>query len=434
MQNQLIQPQATRRSFLIGAGLAGLGTLTPAPLLARAGQGPALPHVSALLADLVGGGKVAGAIASLSQYGDAPQYLAKGHLALGGKVPVGPDSLFRIYSMTKSVTGLAAMILVDRGKLSLDQPLHDVLPKFAKMQVLAEPNGSLDRVSLAKNPITMRQLLTHTAGLGYAIIQQGPIRQAYLDAGLGGGQVGRKPVPGERDYPPAPGLAAFADRLADLPLVYEPGTQWSYSLGLDVMGRVIEVVSGKSLDRFFHDEITGPCGMTSTGFRVQPAQLHRLASNYGVSASGLVLLDGARDSIYGDAPPCFYGGSGLVSSPRDFDRFMAALCGGGRLGGRLVLPPGAVAAALSDLMPQSASTKGTWAEGMGHGAGAQVGLGAQTGAFGWSGAAGTVFRLDWKRSIRAGFYTQYMPSSAYAVSTTFPIALAADIGTRQLAF
>jgi len=433
MQNQIIQAAATRRSFLIGAGLAGLGAVAPAPLLAKTAP-LALPHVSALLDDLVGKGKVAGAIAALSLGGHAPRYLGAGHLALDSAAAPGPDTLFRIYSMTKAVTGLAASILIDAGKLRLDQPVADVLPAFARMQVLAEPNAPLDRVSPAKAPITMRQLLTHTAGLGYAIIQQGPIRQAYLDAGLGGGQVGRKPVPGERDYPPAPSLAVFADRLAALPLVYEPGSQWSYSLGLDLMGRVIEVVGGKPFDRFVHDEILGPCGMASTGFQVPAAQAHRLASNYGVSASGLVLLDGSTDSIYTDKPSVPFGGSGLVSSPRDFDRFMAALAGLGRLNGRRALPAGAVQLTLSDMLPATASTKGTWAEGMGHGAGAQVGLGKNLGAFGWSGAAGTVFRLDWKRGIRAGFYTQYMPSSAYAVSTTFPKALDADIRAPQLVF
>jgi CubicO group peptidase (beta-lactamase class C family) len=134
-------------------------------------------------------------------------------------VPVGPDTLWRLYSMTKPVTGIAAMLLIEDGKMKLDQPIADFLPAFAKMQVQDVPDGSITAVHPAKTMITVRHLLTHTAGLGYNIIQKGPIKAAYDAAGIVGGQVSRLPIPGLAPVTAAPSLAAFAARLAELPLV-----------------------------------------------------------------------------------------------------------------------------------------------------------------------------------------------------------------------
>jgi CubicO group peptidase (beta-lactamase class C family) len=238
----------SRRAMLGGLAVTGAFVATVRPALALADSAPAFPATRAFLNGFVERKQLAGALASIGRGMGAPHYLAAGATALGGPVAVDQNSLWRVYSMTKPVTGIAAMILVDRGKLRLDQPIADLLPAYAKMQVQVTPDGSIDDVRPAKTMITLRHLLTHTAGLGYTIIQKGPLVEAYRKQGILPGKVTRLPLPGIDNSPAAPSLAEFADRLATLPLVYEPGTRWSYSVSLDLLGRVIEVASGKAFD------------------------------------------------------------------------------------------------------------------------------------------------------------------------------------------
>ncbi|WP_423140686.1 serine hydrolase domain-containing protein [Parablastomonas sp. CN1-191] len=417
-----IETTALSRRRLLGAGLLGAGMMA-APRWALAAPAPSFPAIEKMLTDYVDGGKLAGAVASVG-FGQAPPtFLARGRQSLDAPTPIGADSLFRIYSMTKPITGMAAMILVDEGKLRLDQPLSDILPKFKAMQVLKDAGGPLDQVEAAKTPITIRNLLTHTAGLGYHIIQKGPIQQAYMAAGLVPAAATRLPIPGLSGGKVLPSLAAFADALAAMPLVYQPGTKWSYSVGLDLMGRVIEVVSGMPFDRFVMERIVGPCGMGETGFAVAPALKDRLTSNYGVLDGALLPLDPARNSIFLDPPPYPFGGAGLVSSPRDYDRFLQMLVGFGKLGTRRVMSESAVRMGTSNLLP--AGVPGP--DGSGFGAGGRVGLGESAGVYGWGGAAGTIAFADLKRGIRAGFYTQYMPSDAYPIHAAFPVAVRSDL-------
>lgn len=428
--------ELNRREMLLRGGGMGLGLgLVGLPfeaLQARAAQMD-LPAIRGLIGGLVDGGKLPGLVASVGIGNGAPQFYSHGTLAFDSKTPVGPDSLFRVYSMTKVITGMAAMHLIDQGKLRLDQPVADILPKFAKMQVLDSADAPLDHVHPAKNLITMRNLVTHTAGLGYTIVQTGPIQKAYLAAGLGGGRISRKPLPGQDPVVQAPSLAVFADRLAEMPLVYEPGSQWSYSLGLDLMGRVIEVVTGMPFDRYLKQTIFDPCGMRDTGFWVPSAKAARLTTNYGVKDGKTVPIDPGPDSVYLDPTPVPSGGGGLVSTARDYDRFMAMLVAGGLSGRHRVLPARAVALGRSNLLPPDAVTKGTWMEGAGHGAGAQLGLGDKAGVLGWSGAASTVFRIDFKRGIRVAIYSQCMPTNVYELYDNFPKAAGSDLGAPQLA-
>ncbi|MDP3908169.1 serine hydrolase [Novosphingobium sp.] len=424
------QVELTRRRLLssglwlgAGAGLAGL------PLGAALARYPALPwtNVTALIDSYVSQRKLAGAVAAMGRWHQPARIIARGSHALDKSARIGADSLFRIYSMTKPITGMAAMILIDEGRLGLDQPIADLLPKFAKQQVQVTPDGSVTELVPATRAITVRHLLTHTAGLGYSIIQQGPIKTAYERAGVVPGQVSRTQVRGLPDVPTAPSLAEFADRLAQLPLVYEPGTQWSYSVSLDLLGRVIELASGQSFESFLHQRLFGPCGMTSTFFQVPVRAAARLTDNYGVGKAGLVPLDPARNSVYLDRPAFPFGGAGLVSSPRDYDRFLLMLLGKGVLGGKRVMTERAVALGTSNLLPEGVVTAGTMVAGAGFGAGGRVGLGNGAGQYGWGGAAGTVAMVDSVRGVRAAFYTQYMPSDAYPLHADFPKAVAADL-------
>ncbi len=414
-----------RGGALLGAG-AALGTL---PLgraaLAQAGH---WPSVAAFAERYVSARKVANMVAALGWGQRAPDVIAHGTLAIGQAVPAGIDSLYRIYSMTKPITGMATMLLIEDDKLELDQPLAEILPAFADMQVQKTYDGSITDLEPAERPITIRHLLTHTAGLGYSIIQKGPIRVAYERAGAVPGQVTRLPL-GEMfgRGTPAPSLKVFADNLAKLPLVAQPGTRWSYSVALDLLGRVIEVVSGQPFDAFLKERLFDPLGMTSTWFQVPASEVGRLTTNYGLMNGRPLPLDPARASVYLGPPAFPFGGAGLVSSPRDYDRFLRMLVGYGEFEGKRVMSEAAVRLGTSNLLPEGVSTAGTLAAGAGFGAGGRVGLGEQAGTYGWGGAAGTIAFADLKRGLRAGLFTQYMPADALPIQSEFPLAVAADL-------
>ncbi|CAH0497459.1 serine hydrolase [Novosphingobium sp. CECT 9465] len=423
------------RRGLIGSLGAWAGTaLLPNAAWASAAAEARFPAVTQMVEGYVGSGRLPGMIAALGQGSSAaPVNIARGTLAKISQIPVDMDSLFRIYSMTKPVTGMAAMMLIDEGKLRLDQPIADFIPAFGKMQVQVTPDGSITDLRPAKTQITVRHLLTHTSGLGYSIIQSGPIKDAYIKAGLVPGRASRLPLAGLEGFTPVSSLAQFADVLATMPLVYEPGTIWSYAVGLDLMGRLIEIVSGRPFDHFLHERLFAPAGMDSTWFRVPEAQVARLTTNYAVAAGMLLPIDPGKSSIYLDPAPCPFGGAGLVSSPRDYDRFLRMLLGFGRIDGRQVMSEAAVRLGTSNLLPETADVSQSLIKGNGFGAGGSVGLGDDAGTYGWGGAAGTVAFVNYRAGIRAGLYTQYMPSEAYPVHREFAQAVLADVTAKKAA-
>ncbi|MBI1403065.1 MAG: serine hydrolase [Porphyrobacter sp.] len=385
------------------------------------------PHVAELANRYVSERKVANLLVTFGWGQEEPHTVGGGTLSLARPTPVDLDSLYRVYSMSKPITGMATMILIDEGKLGLDQPLYEILPAFRDMRVLVDPEGPLDDTVPAERPITIRQLLTHTAGLGYQIISKGPLLEAYNKAGLVGGRVSRMPVPGYPPVTPAPGLEAFADRLAELPLMYQPATKWSYSCGLDLLGRVIEVVSGEDFESFLKTRIFEPCGMTSTWMQVPASEAHRLTDNYGIIAGNAFPIDPGPASVFLDPPEMPAGGGGLVSSPRDYDRFLRMLLGYGMIDGTRVMSEEAVRVGTSNLIPATVDTTGSWMEGQGHGAGGRsVG---QT--FGWGGAAGTLAAVDYGLKLRSTLFTQYMPSEAYPIRDEFLAAMEADLGAMR---
>ena len=426
----------SRRMLLRQGGLlAGSAALAagafPRRLLAQtAGTGAHWPHVSALIDSYVDPRKLANMVAVMGWKTQAPLVIAKGTLAIGQDTRAGIDSLYRMYSMTKPITGMAAMMLIDEGKMGLDQPLYEILPAFRNMQVQKVYDGPVtpDNLEPAARPITLRMLLTHTAGLGYTIIQKGPIKDLYEARGLVPGQVSNLPLPDLGNARPVTGLANFADALAKVPLVLQPGSKWSYSVGLDLMGRVIEVVSGMPFAEFLRSRIFEPCGMTSSGFQVPAKDVGRLTTNYAVVGGTLFPIDPAASSIFLDKPAFPFGGAGLVSSPRDYDRFLEMLLNYGLIDGKRVMSERAVRVGTSNLLPATASTKGTWVDGQGFGAGGRV----SDGAYGWAGAAGTIAFVSFKAGLRAGMYTQYMPSDAYPVHSAFPEAVLKDLAAMAM--
>jgi len=420
----------SRRSLLKGGAFLGAGAALSGMPLGSAGLArPATRwvNVERLINNYVGTEKLPNMVAALGWGQNPVEIIARGTLGFGQSAPAGIDSLYRIYSMTKPITGMAVMKLIDEGLLGLDQPLAEILPAFAHMQVQKVPDGSIEETVPADRAITIRHLLTHTSGIGYTIVQKGPIKDAYEENGLIPGLISRQPIPGFGGGVPVTSLEALADKLATLPLVYQPGTVWSYSMSLDLLGRVIEVVSGMAFDEYLAANIFKPAGMNSTWFQVPESEAGRLTSNYAVMGGALIPIDPGKGSIFIDRPPFSGGGAGLVSSPRDYDRFLRMLLGYGVIDGNRVLGELAVRVGTSNLLPDAVDPTGTFANGAGFGAGGRVGLGKQAGTFGWGGAAGTVALVNLKRGLRASLFTQYMPADAFPVHASFPVAVVADL-------
>ena len=423
------QAMIGRRGFLTWGGqlaaAGAIGALAPTRALARATD--LYPTVRAQLESYVSSGKLPGLLATIGRAAGMPDVVAVGTQGLGETTPVNIDTLWRIYSMTKPITGIAAMILVDEGKMKLDQPIADFLPEFANMTVLTDPDKNLNAVP-AKTQITLRHLLTHTAGLGYSIITTGPLLKAYLDNGITPGIVSRFPIPGQPTSAPTPDLKTFSERLAKLPLIAEPGTKWSYSISLDLLGRVIEVASGMDFEAFLKTRIFEPLKMTSSYFQVPQSETKRFVSNYAPVNGVLFPIDPASTSIYLNKPAFAFGGAGMVTSARDYDRFLNMLANYGELDGVRVMSTAAAKLAMSDLLPSGVSTDGTFAAGAGFGAGGRVGKGANDGVFGWGGAAGTVAFVDPRSKLRAICMAQYMPSNVYPIHSDFAKWVQKDLG------
>jgi len=421
-------PDLSRRSlFRSGAYAAGAAALAGLPfgreLLAH-DVAEAWPNVAALAKKYVGDKKVANMFLTFGwNQEDHAHTVGGGTLSLASPEEVDENSLYRIYSMSKPITGMAIMMLIAEGKLGLDMPVSEVLPKFKDMQVLVDPEGPLDNTVDAIRPVTIRQLLTHTSGLGYSIISKGPLLDAYNEKGIVGGRVSRFPIPGFPDVTPAPGLEAWADRLAELPLMYQPASKWSYSCSIDLLGRVVEVASGMEFEAFLKARLFDPLGMTSTYMTVPESEKGRLTDNYGVLGTTVLPLDPGSNSIYLDKPFVPSGGGGLVSSPKDYDRFLRMLLGYGKLGNERVMSEPAVRVGVSDLIPATVDKAGSWMEKEGHGAGGRsVGT-----SFGWGGAAGTLGAVDFKLGLRTALWTQYMPADSYPIRDEYLVALQADL-------
>ena len=388
-------------------------------------------NVRHTVSEYVDSGKVANMVAAMGWGQGELEIIAGGTLQLDGMTKADGDSLYRIYSMTKPITGIATMMLIEDGAFTLDTPLADILPAFANMKVQKTYDGGIgaDNLEPAKTQITIRHLLTHTAGLGYGIVQKGPITKAYEDKGLIPGQVSRFPIPGLSRAKAVDSLAKFADGLAEMPLVLQPGAKWSYSVSLDLLGRVIEVASGKSFEQFLQERLFTPAKMTSTWFKVPQSEIGRLTTNYGVMNGLLLPIDPAGASVYLDPPAFPFGGAGLVCSANDYDRFLRMLVGKGTIDGVEVMKPETVRVATSDMLPDGAGVAGTWVAGQKFGAGGRV-----TGtAFGWGGAAGTAAFADMQSGLRAALFTQYMPSEAYTIQREFPEIVLKDLAAMTTA-
>ena len=430
MMHQINRRALLRASALLGGGAALAGLPLGAGRLLAAESAGALeaqwPKVTEMVARYVSERKVACMVAAFG-WGDGPLgTVARGLEGFDDADAAGADSLFRVYSMTKPITGMAAMMLIDAGKLGLDQKLADIVPEFANPRVAIDPDKGLESRP-AEGQITIRHLLTHTAGLGYAGISRNKVGEELLRQGVTPAVVSRMMIPGITPPVPTVGPDEFLRRAAAVPLIADPGKRWSYSMGLDILGLVVARVAGAaSFGDFLTERLFGPAGMTSSFFQVPAEREGKLTTNYGVMGGVPLAIDKPANSIYRDVPAFAFGGAGLVSTPADYDRFLRLLVNGGVVDGKRVMSERAVTLGTSNLLPEGVQTRGTFAENGGFGAGGRVGLGADEGSFGWSGAAGTVGFVNRRVGLRAGLYTQFMPPETYPIQREFLTATRDD--------
>ena len=334
------------------------------------------------------------------------------------------DAIFRIYSMTKPITSIALMQLYEQGKFLLEDPVEKFLPSFKNPQVLL--GGSLFKPELrpAKTIMTVRDLLTHTSGLTYGFHFQNNLDQMYRDKKLGGPLTGGE---GRADA----SLEEAIDIMGGLPLLFDPGTAWNYSMSTDVCGRLIEVIGDCSFDEYLQENIFDPLGMGDTGFLVPEDKIQRFTSTYILNESGaLEVTDPAQNSPYQKERLFLSGGGGLVSTTNDYQRFVDMLSNEGAAGGNQIIGRRTLELMTMNHLPEGKLLnevgRSTFSEtalaGMGFGLGfsvlmdpaANAGLGT-IGEFAWGGAASTRFWVDPVEKISCIFMTKFMPSSYYQI-------------------
>jgi CubicO group peptidase (beta-lactamase class C family) len=341
-----------------------------------------------------------------------------GHRDVEADLPVEEDTLWRIYSMTKPITSVAAMMLWEEGRFELKDPVSRWLPEFADMRVFR--GGAMAKVVTepALEPISIWNLLTHTSGLTYGFHHAHPVDALYRDHGF------------EWASPPGMDLAACCAEWAKLPLLFQPGTEWNYGVSSDVLGRVIEVISGQPLDEFFAARVLGPLGMVETGFSAHEPDHDRLAALYTPDPETGRATRSAM-SVAATRPPDFLsGGGGLVSSAADYLRFTRMLLGGGELDGVRLLSPRTLRMMASNQLPGHADLEQfgrplfseTTFDGVGFGLGFSVvedpvagRYPSSRGEFAWGGAASTAFWVDPAERMVVQFFTQLLPSSTYPI-------------------
>lgn len=426
----------SRRRLLRGSAWMGAGALLGGMPLARAlantvpvsGPSKSWPAVTALVNRYVEARQVSGMVATLGWRDEAALSIMRGREGFDDADQIGPSSLFRAYSQTKPVTGMAAMMLIEDGKLKLDQPIADFAPEFARMRVAIDPDRGLDSRP-AEKLITVRHLLTHTAGFGYAGIGKNqPIARELERQGLIPAIVSSSPLPGIVSGPDVPGPDEFLRRAASVPLCFTPGTAWRYSMSLDVLGIIIQrAAKAKSFAAFLQERLFDPLGMASTGFVVPASDTGRLTTNYVRLGELPLPIDKPATSIYRKPTPFAYGGAGMVTTPEDFDRFLAMIVNGGMHRGRRIMSELVVALGTSNLLPAGADLAGTWIAGNGFGAGGISGKGRDAGLYGWSGAAGTIGFANTRLRLRTGLYVQYMPQDSLPILREFPKAVGDDV-------
>ena len=375
-------------------------TVAPADVALSAER---LDRVGAWLKGEVAAKKIPGAVLMVSRHGKTAYFESFGVQDPATGAPMTKDSLFRIYSMTKPITTVAAMMLVEEGKLTLETPLSTLIPAFKDMKVAVEKpavDGAPAQVEMvpAARQITIQDLMRHTSGLTYGFFGDSAAKRAYIGAKIDAGTVSN---------------AEFAENIAKMPLGFQPGSTWDYSYSTDLLGRVVEIVSGKPLGTFFKERIFDPLGMTDTAFYVtDAARQARMAEPLPDDRAIGKDVEMGDPRIKRDAEP---GGQGLVGPASDYARFAQMLMNGGELDGKRYLSPETIAFMASDHLGPTVERGKLYLPGPGYsfGLGFAVRTGeglsafpSNPGEYYWGGAGGTYFWIDPKADLFVVFMMQ----------------------------
>jgi CubicO group peptidase (beta-lactamase class C family) len=375
-----------------------------------------LANVTAMTHRYVDEGRFPNVVTAILHRGEEVYRDAYGLADLATEQPVTDHSLFRIFSMTKPITSIALLQLYERGEVLLEDPIGRYLPELAELTVYAGEGA--DPVP-AEGPVTVKHVLTHTAGFTAGFHFGKPVAEMYRDVGLGDLR------------PPKHDLATAMAVLGGLPLVDQPGEGFHYGVSTDVVARLVEVISGQSLDAYFAEHVFEPLGMVDTGFWVPEDQIDRLCSNYLKTPTERMFLVDTKDPKRHCKPPrCLSGSGGLISTLDDYLRFCRALLGGGELDGARILGTKTLDYMASNHLPRGVSLnelgQDTFSEvameGMGFGLGVSVlldpaisGAIGNAGEYGWGGAGSTVFWIDPVEDLAVVFLTQLVPSDSYPI-------------------
>jgi len=364
-------------------------------------------------------GRLAGYAVAVSRHGKVAHFGMYGHKDSETGSPITDDTMYRIYSMTKPITSVALMMLVEQGLLQLTDPVSKFIPSFGETRVWNTGTVLKPLTNALTEPIRVWHLLTHTAGMTYGFMYADVVDDMYRRAGFDAG-VGYKDS-----------LEVVCDRYAALPLLFQPGSSWNYSVATDIVGRVVEVVSKMQLDEFLEKNIFTPLGMTDTAFSVPKEKHDRLATLYRHDEA---TRRKAKLSNFGDSalekPKFLSGGGGLISTASDYFKFIRMLEGRGKSGDVRILSSRTIDLMTQNHLPNNSdiSTFGRplgeeiFYDGVGFGLGfsvvadqAKTRTACPNGTFGWGGMASTAFWVDPVNEISAMFFTQLIPSSTYPI-------------------
>jgi CubicO group peptidase (beta-lactamase class C family) len=369
-----------------------------------------------LMSRYVEPGKIAGAVTMVARRGEVAWLSALGQMDRERGKPMRADTIFRIYSMTKPVTSVALMMLHERGVFALGDAVSRYIPEWEGLRVYRYGKYPNFATEAAARPMTVRDLLTHTSGLSYQIMEHTPVDEAYRQVGVGR---------------PDATLRELVEQLARLPLDFQPGTRWGYSIATDVIGYLVEVLSGQRFDEYLRTQIFEPLGMVDTAFTVPAEKIGRFAANYTrlPGSAATTLMDDPADSGFARQRAFVSGGGGLTSTARDYFRFAEMLRRGGELDAPRLLGPRTVAYMTRnhlgdgrDLagLATSGSFSETRYEGVGFGLGVYVVMDpvraqvpTAAGEYGWGGLASTAFWVVPAEELVVVFLTQLVPSSTF---------------------
>ena len=372
-----------------------------------------LARINQVMQAYVDDHKFAGIVTLVARHGKIVHLQKFGQRSLETAQPMELDTLFRIYSMTKPITSVAVMMLLEEGCLRLSDPLSDFVPAFKEMRALSHLGGTSYETVPAKRQITLRDLLTHSSGIAYGLDQNAYIDLLYQQA------VWSKFQKEELS------LESLCEIVASLPLAFQPGSAFRYSLATDILGCVVQIASGKTFGAFLQERIFDPLGMVDTFFAVPEAKLNRFSSVYGPGVdSKLKASDSTHDSRYLRPPQFEAGGMGLVSTAADYFRFSQMLLNKGELGSERLLGRKTVELMTSVHLPEGMHPFDNRAIGMGLGFSVRLDIGrgdvlGSPGTFSWGGAANTNFWVDPVEGIVGIFMAQFMPADTYPAVTDF---------------